>query len=55
MQLSRGGMAAALLSIPNRYMHSPSECVDLRDVDHCIELMAQVVLALDPNADWTPF
>lgn len=55
MQLSRAGMATALLSIPNRYMHSPSECVDLRDVEHCIELMAQVVLALDPEADWTPF
>ena len=55
MQLSRAGMATALLSIPNRYMHSPSECVDLRDVEHCIELMTQVVLSLDPQADWTPF
>ena len=55
MQLSRGGMAAALLSIPNRYMHSPSEMVDLRDVEHCIELMARVVLELDADMDLTPF
>jgi endoglucanase len=55
MQLSRAGMAAALLSIPNRYMHSPSEMVDVRDVEHCIDLMAHVVLELEADADLTPF
>jgi endoglucanase len=55
MQLSRAGMATALLSIPNRYMHSPSEMVDLRDVEHCVELMARVVLELEADADLTPF
>jgi len=55
MQLSRAGMATAVLSIPNRYMHSPCETVDLRDVESCIELMAQVVLALGHDADFTPF
>ncbi len=55
MQLSRSGMATALLSIPNRYMHSPCEMVDLRDVEHCIELMAQVVLELEAEPDLTPF
>ena len=55
MQLSRAGMATALLSIPNRYMHSPCEVVDLRDVEHCIELMAQVVLSLDDDTELTPF
>jgi endoglucanase len=55
MQLSRAGMATALLSIPNRYMHSPSELVDLRDVEHCIQLMAHVVLELDADVDLTPF
>lgn len=55
MQVSRSGMATALLSIPNRYMHSPSELVDLRDVEACIELMAQVVLELEADIDLTPF
>lgn len=55
MQLSRAGMATALLSIPNRYMHSPSEMVDLRDVEHCVELMARVVLELEADMDLTPF
>ncbi len=55
MQLSRAGMATALLSIPNRYMHSPCELVDLRDVENCIELMAQFVLSLEAEPDLTPF
>ncbi|WFB34798.1 M42 family metallopeptidase [Kiritimatiellota bacterium B12222] len=55
MQLSRSGMATALLSIPNRYMHSPSEMVDLRDVEACIDLMAKVVLELEADVDLTPF
>ncbi len=55
MQLSRAGMATALLSIPNRYMHSPSEMVDLRDVEACIELMAKVVIELEADTDLTPF
>lgn len=55
MQLSRSGMAVALLSIPNRYMHSPCEMVDLRDVEHCVELMARVVLDLKTDTDLTPF
>ncbi|MGA0332761.1 MAG: M42 family metallopeptidase [Kiritimatiellia bacterium] len=55
MQLSRSGMATALLSIPNRYMHSPSELVDLRDVESCIHLMAQVVIEMEADADLTPF
>lgn len=55
MQLSRSGMATALLSIPNRYMHSPCELVDLRDVENCIALMAEFVLSLEAEADFTPF
>ncbi len=55
MQLSRGGMATAILSIPNRYMHSPSEMVDLKDVQACIDLMAAVVLEMEADADVTPF
>ena len=32
MQVSRSGVAAALVSIPNRYMHSPVETIALKDV-----------------------
>lgn len=40
IQLSHAGVATGLVSIPNRYMHSPCEMVDLRDVAHAIELLA---------------
>ena len=37
---TRGGIASALISLPNRYMHSPVEVVSLKDLDYIPELMA---------------
>jgi len=37
---TRGGIASALISLPNRYMHSPVEVVNLRDLSLIPELMA---------------
>jgi len=37
---TRGGIASALISLPNRYMHSPVEVVNLRDLVLIPELMA---------------
>jgi endoglucanase len=39
IQTDRGGVATALVSIPLRYIHTPSEVVDLGDVEHCIKLL----------------
>jgi endoglucanase len=39
MQLSRGGMPAGCVSIACRYVHSPSEMVDLGDVDNAVRLL----------------
>lgn len=39
MQISRSGMPAGCLSIPTRYLHTPSEMVDLRDVQAAIDLL----------------
>lgn len=55
IQLSGAGVATGLLGIPNRYMHSPCEVVDLRDVEACIALMAETVLAIQAEHDFTPF
>ncbi|MCX6737985.1 MAG: hypothetical protein NTY11_01025 [Candidatus Parcubacteria bacterium] len=51
MQICREGVAAGLISVPNRYMHSPCEIVHSRDVEGVIELFARVVLAIDEADD----
>lgn len=40
---TRGGIPSALISLPNRYMHSPVELVSLKDLDQIPELMAGFV------------
>jgi endoglucanase len=37
---TRGGIASALVSLPNRYMHSPVEVVNLKDLEMIPELLA---------------
>lgn len=54
MQVSRRGVATALVSIPNRYMHSPIEVVNLEDVEHASELLMQVALRLKPGMSFIP-
>jgi len=54
MQLSRDGVATALVGIPNRYMHSPVEVVHLGDLEHAARLLAEFCLAVTPQIDWTP-
>lgn len=49
--LAREGIPTAVVSVPNRYMHSPSEMVDLDDVEHIIKLLA--LYAQNPVEDLT--
>ena len=44
--LVRSGVPSAVIGIPNRYMHSPSEMVDLADVGAVVGLMAAYVRSL---------
>jgi len=46
---TRGGIASALVSLPNRYMHSPVELVSLRDLEQIPQLLAAFVLSLKRN------
>jgi len=39
IQLTRSGVATGLVSIPNRYMHSPCEMVNINDVENAIRLI----------------
>ena len=38
IQTGRGGVATGLVSVPLRYMHTPSEVVDLEDVERTVQL-----------------
>ena len=55
IQISRSGVAAALVSIPLRYMHTPGEIISLDDLDACSRLLAASVAAMQPGMDWRPF
>lgn len=54
IQISRSGVATGLISIPNRYMHSPVEMASLDDLANAAKLIAAFVLSLKPNDDFTP-
>ena len=54
IQLSRAGVAAALISVPNRYMHSAVEMISLDDIDRCADLLATFASSLKSDADFTP-
>jgi endoglucanase len=43
---TRGGIPSALISLPNRYMHSPVELVSLKDLAQIPELLAAFALSL---------
>lgn len=54
MQISRGGVATGLVTIPNRYMHSPVEVISLDDLENAAKLIAHFCLSLTPTSDFTP-
>jgi putative aminopeptidase FrvX len=54
IQITRGGVAAGLVAIPNRYMHSPVEMVNLRDVEYASELLAEWICELKPATSFIP-
>jgi endoglucanase len=43
---TRGGIPSALISVPNRYMHSPVEVVSLKDLEQIPQLMSAFALSL---------
>ncbi len=44
---TRSGIPTAVVSIPNRYMHSPNEMIDLADLEQVIALIAAFIKRLD--------
>jgi putative aminopeptidase FrvX len=54
MQLSRGGAATALISIPNRYMHTPVEVISMKDLDNTVKLIVNYLAAHPATRDYRP-
>jgi endoglucanase len=54
LQVNRAGVAAGLVSIPNRYMHSSVELISLDDIDRAADLLAAYALSLSPDSRLTP-
>lgn len=54
IQLSRAGVATALLSIPNRYMHSMVEMCDLRDAEAAVKILTETIAALTGKECFIP-
>lgn len=52
--LTRAGVPTGLVSVPNRYMHSPNEMVSIADLENTVRLLAAFIRRLTPDVDFTP-
>lgn len=51
---SGANIAVGLISVPNRYMHSPSEMVSLSDLESAAMVIAGFVRTITPESDFRP-
>jgi len=54
IQVSRRGVAAASVEVPNRYMHSQVEVCSLSDMENASKLLAGFVQKISARSDFTP-
>jgi endoglucanase len=54
IQVAGEGCATGLVTIPNRYMHSPVELVAESDLRHAADLIAAFCLAVSPEMSFIP-
>ncbi len=52
IHFSRAGVATGVVSVPNRYMHSPNETVQLEDLENAARLVAAYVRTLASGTDF---
>jgi endoglucanase len=48
------GIPTGLVSVPNRYMHSPNEMVAIEDLERAARLLASFARRLAPDTDFIP-
>ncbi len=54
IQITRAGVATALISIPNRYMHTMVETCSTDDLVAASNLIAETILNITPKTDFVP-
>lgn len=54
IQTTKGGVAAGLVGVPNRYMHTPVEVISLEDLENVSRLLASFIMKIDETTDFTP-
>ncbi|MCK4234391.1 M42 family metallopeptidase [candidate division WOR-3 bacterium] len=55
IQLTKAGVATGLVSIPNRYMHTPVELVNLKDLENVAKLLSAFILRLNKKTNFIPY
>ncbi len=54
IQMTQNGVATGLVKIPLRYMHTPSEVLDIQDVEAAVDLLVAFILSLRKDMDFHP-
>ncbi len=54
MQLTRSGVATAVVGIPNRYMHTPVEVISQIDLENAVKLLKSFILKVKKDMSFIP-
>lgn len=54
IQTTRAGVATGLISIPNRYMHTPSEVISFKDLESSVKMLVEFAKMIDDETDFIP-
>jgi tetrahedral aminopeptidase len=54
IQTTRAGVATGLISIPNRYMHTPVEVVSFKDLEGAVKTIAEFARSINDDTDFIP-
>lgn len=54
IQIAKDGIPTGLISIPLRYMHTPTEVVSLKDVKNAVKLIVRFAMDLEEEAGFVP-